>query len=74
MRSLSWSAGSSDPVFALINRKATLGVTGQLQVRAHIDLAVYHLDVDSTYPPGEAARKGSTVRRFKGNVVGFITS
>jgi len=35
-------------------------------VRVHIVPAVWHLDVDSTYPPGEEAWKGSAVRRLKG--------
>lgn len=30
--------------------KATLGITGWLRLRVHIDGAVRHLDVGSTYP------------------------
>ena len=33
----------------------------------HIERKVWHLDVDSDYPPGVEARKGSAVRRLKIN-------
>jgi hypothetical protein len=33
--------------------------------RVHIDSLVCHLDVDSSYPRGVAAPKGSAVRRIK---------
>ena len=36
-------------------------------MRVHIGRAVWHLDVDSTYPPGAGAGKGSAVRRVKGH-------
>jgi len=37
-------------------------------LRVHIDVAVWHLDVDSTHPGGEAASKGPTVRWLKSYV------
>ncbi len=43
--------------------KATLGITGWLYLRVHIDDTVRHLDVGSTYPGAEAGPKGSAVRR-----------
>jgi len=42
--------------------KGTLGITGSSPLRDHIDGEVWHLDVDSTHPGGEAAPKGTTVR------------
>lgn len=35
-------------------------------MRVHIVRAVCHLDVDSSYPLGAQAKKGSAVRRLKG--------
>lgn len=34
-------------------------------MRVHIDLRDWHLDVDSSYPGGASAAKGSAVRRVK---------
>jgi len=34
-------------------------------VRVHIDRRDWHLDVDSSYPGGAVAAKGSAVRRVK---------
>ena len=45
--------------------KATLGITGWLRLRVHIDGAVRHLDVGSTYPGGGEAPKGMAVRHLK---------
>jgi hypothetical protein len=45
--------------------KATLGITGWLRLRVHIDGAVRHLDVGSTYPGGGEATKGLAVRQLK---------
>ena len=45
--------------------KATLGITGWLRLRVHIDGAVRHLDVGSTYPGGGEASKGMAVRHLK---------
>ena len=36
-------------------------------MRIRIESDVWHLDVDSNYPPGEGARKGTAVRRLKIN-------
>jgi len=36
-------------------------------VRVLIESDVWHLDVDSDYPPGVGARKGTAVRRLKIN-------
>lgn len=36
-------------------------------MRVLIESDVWHLDVDSDYPPGEGARKGTAVRRLKIN-------
>jgi hypothetical protein len=36
-------------------------------VRVLIESDVWHLDVDSDYPPGVGARKGMAVRRLKIN-------
>lgn len=59
--------GSSDPLVlsgqASDQRiKDTLGITGQLQPRVLIDAVVRHLDVDSSHPLGEEAKKGWAVR------------
>lgn len=48
--------------------KVTLGITGLLLLRVHIDAVIWHLDVDFGYPPGVAARKGWTVRPLKTNM------
>jgi len=45
--------------------KATLGITGLSLSRAHIDGAVWHLDVDSADPGGVAAAKGWPVLPLK---------
>ncbi len=62
--------GSSDPLVlcgqASDQRiKDTLGITGQSQPRVHIDAVVRHLDVDSSHPLGEEAKKGWAVRPLK---------
>jgi len=48
--------------------KATLGITGLSRLIVHIDNAVWHLDVDSSYPGGVSAPKGLVVRQLKGYV------
>ena len=48
--------------------KATLGITGWLYLRVHIDDTVRHLDVGSTYPGAGAGPKGPAVRRLKSYV------
>ena len=48
--------------------KVTLGITGLLFSRVHIDRIVWHLDVDSSYPGVVGDSKGSAVRRVKGYV------
>ncbi len=63
-------AGLSDPVApngrAIAQRiKGTPGITGLSLPRVHIDGEVWHLDVGSSHPGGEAAPKGSAVRRLK---------
>ncbi len=45
--------------------KATLGITGWLCLRVHIDGTVRHLDVGSTHPGGGEAPKGLAVRQLK---------
>jgi len=45
--------------------KATLGITGWLRLRVHIDGAVRHLDVGSTYPGAGEGPKGLAVRQLK---------
>jgi hypothetical protein len=45
--------------------KGTLGITGLFSFRVHIDGKGWHLDVDSAYPGGVAAPKGTTVRCLK---------
>ena len=62
--------GLSDPVAphgrAIAHRiKGTPGITGLSPPRVHIDGEVWHLDVGSSHPGGEAAPKGSAVRRLK---------
>src|SRR6266704_7178965 len=62
--------GHSDPVVlngrAIAQRiKGTPGITGLSLPRVHIDGVVWHLDVGSSHPGGEAAPKGSAVRRLK---------
>ena len=44
----------------------TLGITGLLDSRVHIDSPVWHLDVGSSYPGAEAGPKGLAVRQLKG--------
>ena len=63
-------AGVSDPVVpsgrAIAKRiKGTPGITGLSPPRAHIDDAVWHLDVDSSHPGAEAGPKGLAVRQLK---------
>jgi hypothetical protein len=48
--------------------KVTLGITGLPAMRDHIELQIWHLDVDSTSPPGAKSWNGSAVRRLKGYV------
>ena len=43
--------------------KGTPGITGLSPPRVHIDVAVWHLDVDSSHPGVEEDSKGSAVRR-----------
>ena len=45
--------------------KGTPGITGLSPPRVHIDVAVWHLDVDSSHPGAEEGPKGSAVRRLK---------
>ena len=45
--------------------KATLGITGWLYLRVHIDDTVRHLDVGSTYPGAGEGPKGLAVRQLK---------
>ena len=45
--------------------KVTPGITELWLLRVHIAGAVCYLDVDSAYPPGVQAGKGSAVRRLK---------
>ena len=64
--------GLSDPVVphgrAIAQRiKGTPGITGLSPPRVHIDVAVWHLDVDSSHPGAEEGPKGSAVRRLKRN-------
>ena len=63
-------AGVSDPVVphgrAIAQRiKGTPGITGLSPPRVHIDVAVWHLDVDSSHPGAGEGPKGSAVRRLK---------
>lgn len=43
-------------------------------MRVLIESDVWHLDVDSNYPPGVGARKGTAVRRLKINASWVIIS
>jgi len=66
-------AGLNDPVVvsgnAIAQRiKGTLGITGLSRSRVHIDSAVWHLDVGSSYPGAGEGPKGPAVRRLKGYV------
>jgi hypothetical protein len=45
--------------------KVTLGITGLLSSRVHIDGLVWHLDVDSSYPGAARCPKGLAVRQVK---------
>ena len=63
--------GHSDPVVAcgsaIAQRiKGTPGITGLSSPRVHIDEAVWHLDVGSSYPGAGEGPKGPAVRRLKG--------
>ena len=63
-------AGLSDPAvecgIAVAHRtKGTPGITGLSLPRVHIDGAVWHLDVGSSYPGAGEGPKGSSVRRLK---------
>ena len=63
-------AGLSDPVVrsgtAIAQRiKGTPGITGLSRPRAHIDGAVWHLDVDSSHPGAGEGPKGLAVRQLK---------
>ena len=62
--------GYSDPTsfcerYVAKKIKGTLGITGELLSRVHIDVVASHLDVDLSYPGNEKVSKGSTVRRLK---------
>ena len=62
--------GYSDPVvlcgLAIAQRiKGTPGITGLSPPRAHIDAAVWQLDVGSSHPGAGEGPKGSAVRRLK---------
>ncbi len=62
--------GVSDPAvesgIAVAQRiKGTLGITGLSPPRVHIDVAVWHLDVDSSHPGAEEGPKGLAVRQLK---------
>ena len=64
------SVGLSDPVVphgrAIAQRiKGTPGITGLSPPRVHIDVAVWHLDVDSSHPGAEEGPKGLAVRQLK---------
>ena len=63
-------AGHSDPVVpygrAIAQRiKGTPGITGWSLPRAHIDGAVWHLDVGSSHPGAGEGPKGWAVRPLK---------
>ena len=63
-------AGLSDPAvesgIAVAQRiKGTPGITGLSPPRVHIDVAVWHLDVDSSHPGAEEGPKGLAVRQLK---------
>ena len=62
--------GLSDPAvesgIAVAQRiKGTPGITGLSPPRVHIDVAVWHLDVDSSHPGAEEGPKGLAVRQLK---------
>ena len=62
--------GHSDPAvesgIAVAQRiKGTPGITGLSPPRVHIDVAVWHLDVDSSHPGAEEGPKGLAVRQLK---------
>ena len=64
-------AGFNDPVRTHDSRtaqriKVTPGITGLSHPIVHIDDAVWHLDVGSSYPGAEAGPKGLAVRQLKG--------
>src|SRR5918993_1218265 len=63
-------AGHSDPAVACGSAvaqriKGTPGITGSSSPRVHIDGKVWHLDVGSSHPGGEASPKGWAVRPLK---------
>jgi hypothetical protein len=63
-------AGLSDPAVARGSAvdqriKGTPGITGLSCPRVHIDGKVWHLDVGSSHPGGEASPKGWAVRPLK---------
>ena len=63
-------AGLSDPAMAcgsVVDQriKGTPGITGLSCPRVHIDGKVWHLDVGSSHPGGEASPKGWAVRPLK---------
>ena len=63
-------AGLSDPAVACGSAvdqriKGTPGITGLSCPRVHIDGKVWHLDVGSSHPGGEASPKGWAVRPLK---------
>ena len=45
--------------------KGTPGITGLSPPRVHIDVAVWHLDVDSSHPGAGEGPKGLAVRQLK---------
>ena len=62
--------GLSDPAvesgIAVAQRiKGTPGITGLSPPRVHIDVAVWHLDVDSSHPGAVEGPKGLAVRQLK---------
>ena len=62
--------GYSDPTVAhecaeAQRIKVTPGITGLYRPRVHIDGGVWHLDVGSSHPGGEAPSKGLAVRQLK---------
>jgi len=64
-------AGFNDPISSndrdIAQRiKVTPGITGLSHPIVHIDDAVWHLDVGSSYPGAEAGPKGLAVRQLKG--------
>ena len=65
-----WKHGFSDPLSSrgwdkAQRTKVTLGITGWLCPRVHIDDTVWHLDVGSSFPGGGATPKGLAVRQLK---------